>query len=117
MEPQAFDTLSRQFANGTPRRSVLKTLAVACLYGAVRPVLRIRIAAAAQACNTASVTACIQAANDTLERETADCSDVPQPAQCRAAAVRRHNAAVKACNPCPADARCESDVCCPNSQA
>lgn len=101
MDPQAFDSLSREFANGVPRRTVLKTLAAACFYGVFRPVLGVRTANAAQACVAADITACINTANDKLALALEDCNEVPHPVQCRAAAQKRHDAAVKACNPCP----------------
>jgi hypothetical protein len=117
MEQLAFDALSKQFAGGASRRVVLKALAAAWLSSLFRPILIIRPALSAQACRTADVTACIAAADQQLEQELDDCAEVPKPAQCRVAARKRHGQAVKACDPCPASTRCESNVCCPNDQA
>jgi hypothetical protein len=117
MEPRAFDALSRVFANGVSRRVILKTLATAYFYSLLRPILPIRTATAAQTCVVADVTACINAANNQLDRDMEDCNEVPNPAQCRSAARRRHDATVKACDPCPTGTRCESNTCCPNDKA
>jgi len=114
MEPRTFDALSRAFAEGTPRRVVLKTLAASCLYGAFRPILRARTAYAAMDC--AAIEACVRAADDLFEREAADCQEAPNPGPCIAAARRRHDAAVKACGPCPTGTRCESNTCCPDDK-
>jgi hypothetical protein len=125
MTPNRFDELSLAFANGVSRRSVLKTLAwsgVGSIFESF-PLLSSRFAWAgqAQACVTATVSACIAAANAAFESESEGCQEIPNPtppaiAKCIAAARKRRDAAVKACDPCPSNTRCESDVCCPNSQ-
>jgi hypothetical protein len=123
MTPNRFDELSCEFANGVSRRSVLKTLAwsgVGGIFGSI-PILGSRLAWAgqSQSCATATVAACIAAANATFEQETQDCQEVGTPqtrGRCIAAAKKRHDEAVKACDQCPTGTRCESNVCCPNSQ-
>lgn len=112
-----FDALSRNFANGLSRRVVLKTLAVASLYSFVGTFAKIREARGAQVCRAADIKACMDKADADLERQLDDCNEVPNRVLCREAAQRRHNDAIKACNPCPANTRCESDVCCPNDLA
>lgn len=122
--PNWFDELSRDFANGVSRRSVLKSLAlssVGSIFGSIgltRP--RIVWAAQSQTCKAADINACVSSANDRFDTEVQDCQDLPnQPARtkCVTAARQRHNASLKACDPCPSGTRCESDLCCPNSQA
>ena len=115
MESHAFDALSRAFANGVPRRTVLKTLAAGCFYGVFRPILGIRTAIAAPTC--AQIDACIKAADDEFDRQVQDCQEITHPESCRVAARKRHDVAIRACGPCPSGTRCESDVCCPNDQA
>jgi hypothetical protein len=126
MTPNRFDELSLAFANGVSRRSVLKTLAwsgVGSIFESF-PLLSSRFAWAgqAQACVTATVSACIAAANAAFESESEGCQEIPNPtppaiAKCIAAARKRRDAAVKACDPCPTGSRCDSNVCCPNTQA
>jgi hypothetical protein len=125
MTPNRFDELSREFANGVSRRSVLKTLAwsgVGSIFGSI-PLLGPRLAWAGQtqSCAAADVSACIAAANAAFESESEGCQELPSPtpqaiAKCLAAARKRRDAAVKACDPCPVGSRYESNVCCPNTQ-
>jgi len=124
MTPNRFDELSREFADGIPRRAVLKILAwssVGSIFSPV-PIFGQRgPRPQAKVCVTATVSACITAADAAFESESEGCQGVPNSPpeairKCLAAARRRRDAAVKACDPCPTGTRCESNVCCPNSQ-
>jgi hypothetical protein len=117
MESQAFDGLSLEFAKGLSRRTILKTLAGACFYSVFGSFPRLGTAHAAQTCSADDITACIDKTDLDFERELEDCNEVPKPVACRSAARKRHESAVRACNPCSSGTRCESAVCCPESQA
>lgn len=125
MTPNRFDELSCEFANGVSRRSILKTLAwsgIGSIFGSI-PILGSRLAWAgqAQSCSTTDVSACIAAADTAFDSESQGCQELPSStpqaiAKCLAAARKRHEAAIRACNPCPSGSRCESNVCCSNTQ-
>src|SRR6185312_6402905 len=80
-------------------------------------LLRLAVARPALSCASVAVDPCIQGADAAWQQQLADCMELPPPqrTQCVIQANREHDAAVKACDPCPDGTRCSINTCCPPS--